>query len=135
MVKKRPDANYRNMGAEFDGACWLCGHDVTKYRPMWWAGPWLLHRAHIVHQPRREVRAAVIQACPVCHGLSHGETYAACRDAIRPTVANMLWAKQKHDPEWFDMDWLQKHSIRKLPEPEPPSAEFFLLVGDLYRDR
>ncbi len=46
----------------------------------------------------------------------------------------MLWAKKKHDPAFFDLDWLQKHSIRRLPEPEPPVDEFFSACAKLYGD-
>jgi hypothetical protein len=31
----------------------------------------------------------------------------------------MLWLKRAFDQERFDLEFLQRHSIQRLPEPEP----------------
>ena len=87
-------------------------------RPEWWCAPWFLHRAHIVSQPRREDRRAIILLCPVCHGIQHGERYPQVVGWDKIAVAELLWLKQQRDPQWFDLEWLQRHSVRRLPEPE-----------------
>lgn len=113
---------YGTMVQEFwPACCWLDGaSDALGGKPCWWNAPWLIHRAHIVSSPRVCDRRAVVLLCPVCHGLHHNERYRMLPEAARPTLENLLWLKQQWDPEWFDLEWLQRHSVRRLPEPEMP---------------
>lgn len=102
--------------------CWACGRDWLG-RPEWWHGPWVIERAHIVNKPRAEDRRAVNFLCSACHDTQHGETLAGW-GLPKLTVANMLWLKREHDPQFYDRDFLQKHSVQRLPEPEEPPAVF-----------
>lgn len=88
--------------------------------PAWWFTDWYLHRAHIVNQTRLEDVKCVIILCPLCHGLSHNERYAAAPDAVRLTVANLLWLKRVFDPENYDRKFLQDHAVQKLPRAARP---------------
>lgn len=95
--------------------CWSCGRGVEN-KPSDWFGPWLVERAHIVNNPRREDRRAVILLCSWCHRLQHGEQLAlpGC-EALRLTVPSMLWLKATFDREYYDRDFLQNNCIGKLP--------------------
>ena len=109
------------LDAEYpDKTCWACLRLCRNWsdRPDWWFGPWFLHRAHIVSQPRREDRRGIILLCPICHGIQHGERFPQVVGWDKISLAELLWIKRTRDPEWFDLEWLQRHSIRRLPEPE-----------------
>ncbi len=42
------------------------------------------------------------------------------------SVANMLWLKKRYDPDWYNLEWLQRHSVAILPEPVKPVSVIFL---------
>lgn len=100
-------------------ACWACG---ASRGPSWWYAPWLIERAHIANKPRRLDRRLVVMLCSVCHKRSHGERFAAALDWPVLSVAEMLWLKRRCDPDWWDPEFVGRHSVRRLPEPEFPSA-------------
>jgi len=123
--KKRPDPEYIDFLANTDWpCCWACGRTgERRHKPSWWNAPWMLHRAHIASKPRVESALAVVLLCPACHhGHFHGERYAAELDAPALTAANLLWLKSAFDPARFDREFLQRHSVQILPEPEPLPA-------------
>jgi hypothetical protein len=91
-------------------------------KPGWWAARWFTHRAHIVAKTRVEDCRVIVLLCPACHGRSHGERYAAGPDVPALTVANLLFLKSAFDKSRFDLEFLQRHSIQILPEPEPLPA-------------
>ena len=109
-------------------SCWYCN---AERAPVWWYAPWLIERAHIVNKPRRTDRRVVVMLCSTCHKRSHGERFSGVDWPIL-SVANMLWLKLNLDPDWWDPAFLQKQSIRRLPEPEMP-AKFQLQIpgGDV----
>jgi len=41
------------------------------------------------------------------------------------TKSNLLWAKQKFDPDYYDVEYLNSLSIARLAEPKEP-AEWFM---------
>ena len=102
--------------------CWACGRSLMQW-PHDWGAPWVIERAHIVHNPRVEDRRAVILLDSACHRTSHGERIAGW-ELPQLTVAMMLWLKRERDPAFYDLAFLQKHSIKRLPEPEPPPQEY-----------
>lgn len=123
--KKMVDPEYRDFLANTEWpCCWACGRTGEWYHaPGWWLVPWMLHRSHIVSKPRVEDAKAVVLLCPVCHhGGCHSERYAAEQDAPALTVANLLWLKQAFDKPRFELEFLQRHSVQILPEPEPLPA-------------
>ena len=80
--------------------CWWCGRMHTD-RPGLWGGPFLVERAHIVNNPRREDVRAVVLLCSLCHRLQHGHDiiqvaseavvqapdsacYAVAQETVRP---------------------------------------------------
>lgn len=102
--------------------CWACH---AWRHPMGWFTPWLLERAHIVSKPRREDRRLVNILCTICHKTQHGERLARF---LRPklTLENMLWLKRENDPDWLDWEYMQKHSVRRLPAPKKPTQWYML---------
>ena len=106
-------ANYDFMRQHFH-RCWAC---FSNSKPKNYLGPWLIERAHIVNKPRREDRRLVVMLCTICHKANHGERIAG---NIRPrlTTSMMIQIKKEFDPLWFDLEFMGKHSVRMLYEPE-----------------
>jgi hypothetical protein len=113
---------YESMRSLF-AHCWACG---AFRRPEGYYGPWLIERAHIANKPRREDRRLVVMLCSICHKFSHGEYMSRF---LRPklTAGQMISLKSQCDPDWFDLKFIQKHSVRIL-ESEP-------LVGWYFEER
>jgi len=86
--------------------CWCCGRGLRD-QPVDWHAPWLIHRAHIVNNPRLKDRRVVNLLCPLCH-----DNYDGTGDL---EVKHMLALKAIFDPKWFDITLLQRCSIRILP--------------------
>ncbi len=102
--------------------CWACGDTRC---PAGFFAPWSIERAHIVNKPRREDRRAVIGLCSVCHRVSHGERLSGL-SRVRLGVEHMLWLKRWVDTDWYDPEFLQTCSVRRLPEPEMPELSVLL---------
>jgi hypothetical protein len=118
---------YRTFLQDTDAAyCWWCGSHSFE-RPDNWHSPYLIERAHIVASPRVEDRRVCILCCSMCHKASHGERIAGYK-LPAPTLGNMLWLKRTFDPEFYDLAFMRRFSIRSLPScsiPEPEvRAEF-----------
>ena len=112
---------YRQMRATADH-CWACGRTVAyRDRPAWWFSDWYLHLAHLVNKPRVEDIRCVLILCPLCHGLSHGERYSSLPNAVRLTLANLLWLKRVIDPENYDRTFVQAHAVQRLPRAARPA--------------
>jgi hypothetical protein len=79
----------------------------------------MLHRAHIVNKPRVEDRRVVVLLCPLCHNALDQRDQYADDDRPRLTVGNAIWLKQKHDPRFYDLPFLLRHSVRQDLEAEP----------------
>lgn len=103
--------------------CWLCGRDQWQ-RPEWWHAPWMLHRSHIVRSPRIEDPRAVVIQCPVCHDVFHGKRFAAEPNLPPITIGNLLWLKERFQPELFDRTFLQRYSVQRLPRASAPPAVY-----------
>ena len=113
------DARYRNMVEETRWPfCWMCGLGFYGGRPQWWHGPFVLERAHIVNKPRVEDRRLVVLLCSLCHQIYDGAVFKQC--ALEITLANVLWLKAKLDPEYWDREFIAKHSVRRLPRRQRP---------------
>jgi hypothetical protein len=104
---------YDAMRSLFD-RCWACG---ARSKPQGYYGPWLIERAHIANKPRREDRRLVVMLCTICHKWSHGERVATFP---RPKLdaGHLVTLKAERDPEWFDLEFINRHSVRIL-EAEP----------------
>lgn len=81
----------------------------------------MIERAHIVNKPRRIDRRAVLGLCSICHKTQHGERLAGF-SRYRLDVSNMLALKELIDPDWFDLEFLQTCSVRRLPAPKLPDG-------------
>lgn len=103
--------------------CWACGRDGSFVsKPPGWFAPWFLERSHIVNKPRIEDRRLVVILCPLCHASFHGQrivTPARSLGCPRLELAHLLWLKQTFDLDFFEVDFLQQHSVRALPVPAP----------------
>jgi hypothetical protein len=120
---------YGNMLREHPLAwCWACGSG-ERDKPEDWFAVWLIERAHIVRNPRREeVRAAVL-LCSYCHRVSHGERIVCGGRYPRwPSLTreHLIWLKRERDPEHYDREFLQANSIRRLPLAQKPPSEYLL---------
>ena len=113
------EAEYHSMRALF-ACCWACN---ASRCPMEYYGPWLIERAHIANKPRREDRRLVVMLCTICHKTQHGERLSGF-DRPRLTVGQMLELKRECDPEWYDLEFVQRHSIRRLYS-EPVVSWYF----------
>jgi len=102
--------------------CWFCGRGKSE-EPAGWFGPWLIERAHIVNNPRREDVRAVILLCSLCHRAQHGQVIVLGEPCIAHplTLENMLWLKRAHDPDNYDREYLQRHYIGALPYAKRPN--------------
>lgn len=102
-------------------SCWACG---ANRKPLTYYGPWLIERAHICNKPRREDRRLVVMLCSVCHKFSHGERLGGL-ERPKLLVEHLLGLKQEFDRDWFDLEFLQRHSLKILPEVAtlPPEYE------------
>ena len=90
--------------------CWACG---ANSKPFDYFGPWLIERAHIANKPRREDRRLVVMLCTICHKASHGERIAGF---IRPRLTDgmLVTLKWLRDPLWFDLEFINRHSVRVI---------------------
>ena len=105
---------YDEIRNEFPAICWACG---TRRKPSWYHLPFSIERAHIVNQPRLLDRRCVVLLSSICHRVQEGERFSS-DDRNQLSTANMLWLKKEHDPDFFDLEFLQKCSVRILPAPE-----------------
>ena len=86
-----------------------------------------LEMSHIVGgSGRRHDRRAIVRQCSGCHRLFHGDR-VRIGGSLMPTLtkSNLLWAKQKFDPDYYDVEYLNSLSIARLAEPKEP-AEWFM---------
>jgi hypothetical protein len=93
--------------------CQACG--ATRRLPGYYA-PWFIERAHIVNKPRICDRRAVVLLCSVCHKFQHGERLSGF---LRPKLQleHLLAIKFTCDPDYYDHEFLQRYSVRILPDP------------------
>lgn len=106
--------------------CWACGRGEFD-RPLDWYGPWLIERAHIVKNPRREDARAVVLLCSLCHKCSHGEKVVTRERPVRYpqlSIEHLLWLKRNRDGSRFSLTFLQSCSIKKLPPMHKPPADY-----------
>jgi hypothetical protein len=95
---------------ELHPRCWRCGLSENE-RPKKWRGVFIIERAHITKDGlgRRVEDVRLINAlCTICH-LEHTGGYISTEE--------MLAYKREHDPDNYDPEFLQLHSIRKLEFP------------------
>jgi len=102
--------------------CWACG---ASSKPQGYFGPWLIERAHIANKPRREDRRLVVMLCTICHKSSHGERVAGF---LRPRLTDGMLATLKlmRDHSWFDLEFINRHSVRVI---EPEEIDSFYRGG------
>jgi hypothetical protein len=119
-AEERERARLYEAFREEHQTCWACGRDR---KPPKWYEPWLPNeRAHIVNKPRVEDIRCVVSLCTICHRISHWERFAHFKQPEKLTLENLLWLKREHDPDHFDLEFLQRHSVKRLPTPTPPGA-------------
>lgn len=124
-------AMYQQMVDEFT-FCWFCAWPIL-HQPYFGFLPCSLENAHIVGGPgRRHDRRALVRMCTYCHRISHGDTIKLKTEGegsmmvIAPKIdqANMLAQKAIFDPDWFDVDYLNSISTRRLEDGVEPH-EFY----------
>lgn len=112
------EAEYRTFIQDTGGRCWRCGRTASQ-RPAFWHAPFGIERAHIdgCNHPRRQDRRCVWSACSMCHQIQHGFTFPQNEiSAIPLTLPELLAIKKFVDPDYWDREFLQTCSIRRLPE-------------------
>jgi len=125
---KRSRMNGANPYAEFalqfsEGGCWYCGWIPGQFDTNFFHVK--LDIAHVIggNGRRKKDRRALVYLCSFpCHQLNHGATIRYHGEPLpKITLANMLWLKQRYDPEYYDPEWIASlwHG-RALPEPEEP---------------
>jgi len=126
-LKPRNDsASIKQPGLLF---CWNCGR-TGGARPENWHGPFWLQIAHIASGQGRarrvEDRRAVCLLCSLCHDVHVSDadrlTHKTICSSVWPTIdeRHTLWLKKTFDPEYYDVEFLGRYWIGKLPEPERP---------------
>jgi hypothetical protein len=108
---------YAEWKLDHDG-CMLCERTASD-KPSWWHGPFFVERMHIVNKPRVEDVRVILAACSLCHRLQHGATFSQIPGLKPLTITELLRVKKFLDPDNYDPEFLQKHSIRKLVFPTP----------------
>jgi hypothetical protein len=96
--------------------CWKCFRAEWQ-RPSDWLGVYIIERAHITKDGmgRRIEDVRLIAAlCSRCH---HDHT------AGRISTETMIRLKARMDPDNYDPEFLQKHSVRKLSFPATEGSE------------
>lgn len=91
--------------------CWNCGRSESD-RPDNWHGVFIIERAHITKAglSRRCEDVRLINAlCSWCHNL---------HTMGRMTTERMIELKREHDPDNYDPEFLQAHSVRRLEFPK-----------------
>lgn len=132
MARRLTDAD-REVFDQFIAAhpfCWACGIDPNDYDaiqrerrridyPRW------LERHHIVKSCRIHALWNLTSLCKLCHDLAEMHTV---RHELEPLpylrMEHVLWLKQHFDHENYDVESMQRYSIRRLPEPESPPKWF-----------
>lgn len=96
--------------------CWICDRTAND-RPDWWTSPvFMVERMHVVNSPRVEDVRVIIGGCSLCHRIEHGDRFPECSQ--RPVGIEVLLAiKRDFDPNNYDPEFLQKHSVKKLTFP------------------
>lgn len=135
-MAKKPTKSERAMYAEFMEAfpwCWTCGITSNGVGMRGAIGigaapcpgyPRHLENSHILRGPaRRHDRRALTRQCKLCHDLSGGATVRVNREPLPViTLENLLWAKERFDPEFYDPDYLSSIGVKKhVPDPVPPA--------------
>lgn len=91
--------------------CWFCGSVEMLERSHLMAGGGAAQRA--------EDRRMANLCCRKCHRTHQHHSPTA--DGLVITDANMLWIKQRRDPEYWDPEFLQSKWLKRLPDPSEPS--------------
>ena len=99
--------------------CWWCGRFAHE-PPRGWSRPFLIERAHIVNSPRREDRRVAALLCSRCHAVQHGLKFDKSLMVESPTLAELIWLKKKHDPKYYDREFMQANCLTVLPRADRP---------------
>lgn len=124
MLTSDEKTMYAEFCQEFQ-TCWACD---TKPFPVvgdpWAWHTWILDCSHIVGGPgRRADRRCITRLCRSHHMIFDGFTIKPYREfePIRLSLGNILWLKQKFDPEYLDIEYLRTLRTKKAEDikPEP----------------
>lgn len=138
-LTKTESEMYDQLQVEFP-FCMCCG--IPKNASLYTMdySRWL-ENAHILGGTgqRKTDRRNLLRLCKLCHDLTHGHTIKDKNKNQFPNLTrkNLLWVKQRQDPEHFDIKYLDSIGIQNMPTPEEPPAwflaEFELWQPELYR--
>jgi cytochrome c553 len=111
-AEERERARLYEAFREEHQTCWAC-HRTAQNRPSDWLSPFFIERAHITKDglsKRLEDVRLIAALCSRCHWRhTNGQI----------SIHVLLRLKREHDPDNYDPEFLQKHSIRKLVFPTP----------------
>jgi hypothetical protein len=137
MIARSIKGEYDAMLAEHPRPhCWACGRDGSfKHKPPFWHAPWLVERSHLANKPRYEDRRAVVLLCSGCHKTSHGERIVGWT-LPKLELPVLLLLKKMFDPTYWDREFVQRSSVRILPDlalrvPAVFAAEYVQRQGKL----
>ena len=127
-LTKAQSKMYGQFVSEFP-FCWACAIQPINIRELGVPG-WLnrLENAHIVGGAGREAdRRAIIRLCDAHHRAQHGERLPFSKTMVvfGLNIENMLWLKQKFDPEFYDLDYTKGLRTKKhapIKPKRPPST-------------
>ena len=112
-TRKKPTDCYAKFLSETEFRfCWYCGRSASQ-RPSWWGADFFIERAHIVSSPIVEDRRVVVLLCSACHFACHNSNVFGYTLPV-PTVEHMLWLKRTFDREYYDREFMQKFSVKRL---------------------
>ena len=99
--------------------CWICGRGANE-RPSWWTSPYFgIERMHIVNKPRVEDVRVIVAGCSLCHRVQHGDRFPHFPfSGWEPeSMEELLAIKMEFDPDNYDPEFIQRHSVRRLSFP------------------
>ena len=107
--------------------CWCCGWQPNRgqdYIAPDYAAPVRLENHHIVGGAgRKHIRENIARLCSICHRVFHGDRIRLESGKLLPeiTLAHVMWMKRESDRRYYNPEKLSELSIRRMPDPEPPS--------------
>lgn len=122
-------------------SCMACGIDpkrqiCEKFPARWLECPHILGGNGQRKQKGETDRRNLLRLCKLCHDLAHHKTIRKPDRTCLPHLEreHMLWLKRHRDPDYFDLEFLNSISIRRMPEPECP-PEWFVNQFDRWKPR
>jgi len=112
LIERLQEWAYGTIIADTGRKCWRCGR-TRRLRPSFWHATFKMERHHIVRNPRLKRRECIVVLCSLCHRIQHGDRFP--EDPRKPlSLEYLIDLKRQWDPDYFDLEFLQKCSLRRL---------------------